>query len=118
MAPFDPDVDPVREALALVEELRKYDESLYAKPRWIVLNKIDLVPEAEQDDRIDALIEGLDLKADDRVFVISAATREGCEELISAIAQYLDDEKRRENQYVDDERVESEVSEVPMSSQD
>ena len=113
MAPFDPDVDPVREALALVEELRKYDEA-----RWIVLNKIDLVPEAEQDDRIDALIEGLDLKADDRVFVISAATREGCEELISAIAQYLDDEKRRENQYLDDARVESESIEVSMQPQE
>ena len=83
-----------------------------------MLNKIDLVPEAEQDDRIDALIEGLDLKADDRVFVISAATREGCEELISAIAQYLDDEKRRENQYLDDARVESESIEVSMQPQE
>lgn len=106
MAPFDPDVDPIEEAKALVEELRKYDETLYEKPRWIVVNKIDLIAEDEQDARIDALIDGLELTADDRVFVISAATREGCEELISAIAQYVDDERRKEHQYLGDERVE------------
>ena len=106
MAPFDPDVDPIEEAKALVEELRKYDETLYEKPRWIVMNKIDLIAEDEQDARIDALIDGLELTADDRVFVISAATREGCEELISAIAQYVDDERRKEHQYLGDERVE------------
>lgn len=120
MAPFDPDVDPIEEAKALVEELRKYDETLYEKPRWIVMNKIDLIAEDEQDARIDALIDGLELTADDRVFVISAATREGCEELISAIAQYVDDERRKEHQYLGDERVddlddEKFVDEVEMT---
>ena len=106
MAPFDPDVDPISEAKALVEELRRYDENLYEKPRWIVLNKVDLIAEEEQDARIEALIDGLQLTAQDRVFVISAATREGCEELIRTIAQYLDDERRKENQYLEDERLE------------
>lgn len=115
MAPFDPEADPAQEARALVNELRKYDESLYQKPRWIVFNKIDLIPESEQDSKIDDLIESLDLSSDDRVFVISAATREGCAELISAVAEYLDVEKRRENQYVDDIRVDAESEEVPMS---
>ena len=99
----------------MVNELRKYDESLYQKPRWIVFNKIDLIPESEQDSKIDDLIESLDLSSDDRVFVISAATREGCAELISAVAEYLDEEKRRENQYVDDIRVDAESEEVPMT---
>nr|CRY94782.1 hypothetical protein [uncultured prokaryote] len=108
MAPFDPDVDPIEEAKALVEELRKYDETLYEKPRWVVINKIDLVAEEEQDERIDAVIDGLNLTTDDRIFVISAATREGCEELISAIAQYVDDERRKQFQYLGDERVDEE----------
>ena len=117
MAPFDPDVDPIEEAKALVEELRKYDETLYEKPRWVVINKIDLVAEEEQDERIDAVIDGLNLTADDRIFVISAATREGCEELISAIAQYVDDERRKQFQYLGDERVDEEedfVEEVEL----
>ncbi len=120
MAPFDPDVDPVREAKALVEELRKYDQALYEKPRWVVLNKIDLVAPEEQDARIEALIEGLDLTHEDRVFVISAATREGCEELIHAVAQYLEEQKRLQSQYLDDERIEPQeqgVEEVRLSAQ-
>ncbi len=112
MAPFDPDVDPVAEAKALVQELKKYDDALYNKPRWIVMNKVDLLDEEVQDEKIDALIDGLELTEDDRVFVISAATREGCEELIAAIAQYVDDERRKENQYVDDIRVDSDEGET------
>ncbi|MFM6922970.1 MAG: Obg family GTPase, partial [Polynucleobacter victoriensis] len=38
MAPFDENVDIVGEAKAIVNELKKYDESLYDKPRWLVLN--------------------------------------------------------------------------------
>ncbi|WP_277060894.1 GTPase ObgE, partial [Rivihabitans pingtungensis] len=48
LAPFDPDTDPVAEARAIVEELRKYDESLYNKPRWLVLNKLDMVDDDER----------------------------------------------------------------------
>ena len=103
MAPFDESVNPAAEAKAIVEELKKYDESLYNKPRWLVLNKVDLIAEEEQDDRIDALLDELQVPADERVFVISAATREGCPELVAAIAQYLDDEKRKANQYAADE---------------
>ena len=75
MAPFDESVNPAAEAKAIVEELKKYDESLYNKPRWLVLNKVDLIAEEEQDDRIDALLDELQVPADERVFVISAATR-------------------------------------------
>ena len=44
IAPFDPDADPVHDAHAIVEELRKYDEELANKRRWLVLNKLDLIP--------------------------------------------------------------------------
>ena len=52
LAPFDPDTDPVAEARAIVEELRKYDESLYNKPRWLVLNKLDMVDDDERAARV------------------------------------------------------------------
>src|SRR5690349_11820724 len=48
IAPVDEAVDPVREAKAIVRELKKYDESLYRKPRWLVLNKIDALPEGQR----------------------------------------------------------------------
>ena len=48
LAPFDPEADPVRDARAIVKELQKYDPALHAKPRWLVLNKLDLVPEDER----------------------------------------------------------------------
>ena len=44
IAPFDPDADPVRDARAIVAELARYDAALLEKPRWLVLNKIDLDP--------------------------------------------------------------------------
>src|SRR5476649_305500 len=52
LAPFDDAVDPVVEARAIVNELRKYDESLYEKTRWLVLNKLDMVPDDERKSRV------------------------------------------------------------------
>lgn len=53
LAPFDESVDPVYDAVAIVEELRKYDEALYNKPRWLVLNKIDMIPNEERQAKVD-----------------------------------------------------------------
>ena len=114
MAPFDESVDPAAEAKAIVEELKKYDEALYNKPRWLVLNKVDLIAQEEQDERIENLLDALEVPHEERVFVISAVTREGCPELVAAIAQYLDEERRRENQYMGDERIEIEDDEVQI----
>ena len=102
-APFNEETDPVQEAKALVLELEKYDPALAAKPRWIVLNKIDLVEEADRD----ALIERYrsELAANgEPIFVISAATRQGCEELVKALAQRIDDDRREEVAFADDTR--------------
>ena len=47
-APFDESVDPVTQAKAIVKELKKYDPLLHEKPRWVVLNKLDMVPEEDR----------------------------------------------------------------------
>jgi GTP-binding protein len=57
LAPFDPEADPVHDARAIVNELRRYDQSLYEKPRWLVLNKLDLIPEDERGERIKAFVD-------------------------------------------------------------
>ena len=81
-APFD-DVDPVAQVRAIAAELKKYDPALHAKPRWIVLNKLDMVPPENRDQRVDEFVRRLRWKGP--IFRISALTREGCEPLIRAV---------------------------------
>ena len=45
--PPDPSAEPVRDAKAIVGELRKFNADLVKKPRWLVLNKRDLMPDDE-----------------------------------------------------------------------
>ncbi len=86
-APFDENVDPVVQAKAIVKELKKYDESLYEKTRWLVLNKLDMVPAEERAARVKDFVKRMKWKGP--VFEISALTREGCEPLIRAIYQHV-----------------------------
>lgn len=87
LAPFDETVDPVAQAKAIVEELKKYDPELHAKPRWLVLNKLDMVPAEEREARVKDFVRRLRYKGP--VFEISALTREGCEPLVQKIFQHL-----------------------------
>jgi GTP-binding protein len=93
LAPFD-NVDPVKEAKAIVKELKKYDESLFEKPRWLVLNKLDVVPENERAKRVKDFIKRFAWKGP--VFEISALTREGCEELVQEVYRYLEQQRLQE----------------------
>ena len=88
VAPFDSSTDPVAEARAIVNELRKYDEALFGKPRWLALNKADLVPAAERTAVTQKFIA--DFGWDGKSFIISALTGEGCKELTYAIMEYLE----------------------------
>jgi GTP-binding protein len=90
IAPVDPDADPVRDARSIVEELRKYDETLYRKPRWLVLNKIDALDPAERPARIQAFLDGYLAGQPTPVFAISALQGEGCRELTFKVMDYLD----------------------------
>ncbi len=87
IAPIDEHADPVRQARALVGELRKFDPAVARKPRWIVLNKIDLV-EAGQREQIAAEFRRR-LRTKAPLFLVSAATGEGCRELVYAVGRYL-----------------------------
>ena len=87
IAPFDEGVDPVAQAKAIVAELKKYDTELYNKPRWLVLNKLDMVPAQERAARVKDFVKRMRYKGP--VFEISALTREGCEALIRDIYQHI-----------------------------
>jgi GTP-binding protein len=94
IAPFDPEASPAKDAKAILKELKKYDQSLFDKPRWLLINKIDLVPEDERETRIKALVKSYKPV---KHFVISAISREGCREVCFAIMDYLEELRRHEN---------------------
>lgn len=96
MAPLDESIDPVREAKAIVKELGKYDESLYQKPRWLVLNKTDLLPGNEREKICKKFIRSLSWKG--KSFTISALSGEGCKALTYAIMEHLEQESVTGNQ--------------------
>ena len=87
LAPFDETVDPVAQAKAIVAELKKYDPELHAKPRWIVLNKLDMVPLEERAARVKDFVKRLKWKGP--VFEISALAREGLQPLLRAVYEHV-----------------------------
>lgn len=99
LAPFDDSVDPVAQARAIVGELKKYDEALFRKPRWLVLNKLDMVPADERAARVKDFVKRFRFKGP--VFEISALTREGCEPLIKAVFQHVQAQQVAEQPAVD-----------------
>ncbi len=88
LAPFDEGTDPVKEAKAIQKELKKYDAGLFAKPRWLVLNKLDLLPEAERQKRAKDFVKKLAWKGP--WYLVSGLTGEGTKELTYAIMDFLE----------------------------
>ena len=88
LAPLDTESDPVHDARAIVKELRKYDAALFDKPRWLVLNKVDLLPPEDRAARVKAFVKSYRYKGP--VFAISAIDGEGCRALTFAIQDWLD----------------------------
>ena len=91
-APFDEGADPVAQVRSIVAELEKYDPTLAAKPRWLVLNKIDMVAAGERAERVKAFARKLRWKGP--IFAISALTREGCDTLVRAVYEHVAAEAR------------------------
>ena len=102
IAPLDGVTDPVAEAKAIVNELKKHDETLYEKPRWLVLNKVDMLENPEE--VVKAFVK--DFEWDGPVFAISAINGNGCKQLTYAIMEHmealrlLEQEKENQNEQV------------------
>lgn len=90
-APLDEAADPVRDARAIAAELKKFDPALYGKPRWLVLNKMDMLPDSNREAEVAELIR--DLRWRGPSFCISAISGEGCRELSFAIMKFLEGTK-------------------------
>src|SRR5688572_3925444 len=91
VAPLDEQANPVHDARAIAEELRKFDPALYRKPRWLVFNKIDLAADAEK--RIAAIVRALRWKGP--WFKVSAISGEGCRAVCAEAYRFISTGKER-----------------------
>ncbi|MDJ0712280.1 MAG: GTPase ObgE [Woeseiaceae bacterium] len=89
IAPIDPKAEPAREVTAIATELEKFSAELAEKPRWLVINKTDLLSEEDLEIARDMLLEELDWQGP--VFEVSAATGAGTETLGHAVIQALEE---------------------------
>jgi len=104
LSPFD-GTDPVDNARAIERELAAFSPTLAARPRWLVLNKTDLVPATELDARCAAIVEALNWQGP--VFRVAAIRGEGTDVLSGRLMDYL--EERREEEAADPELVQAEL---------
>lgn len=91
MGPLD-EHDPAEDVRTIAHELTKYSEELAGRPRWLVLNKLDVLPEDEREARCDAVVEALDWQGP--VYRISAVQRNGTQQLMFDILRYLEENAR------------------------
>lgn len=92
IAPLDPDADPVHDAKAIVDELIKHDPTLGSKPRWLVMNKLDLIDEDERQARMDEFVAAYKAATnyDGPIFAITAISGDGTRPLIYALHEALE----------------------------
>ena len=98
IAPLHEGANPVQEAHAILKELKKYDEALYDKPRWLVLNKMDLLQDDARAEKVEAFLH--EFGPHTRHFTISAVNGDGCQALTYAIMAHLDEAARAENEAI------------------
>ncbi|AOS96870.1 GTPase Obg [Microbulbifer aggregans] len=104
LAPFDGS-DPVENARAIERELASFSPTLANRERWLVLNKTDLVPAAELDERCQAIVDALGWEGP--VFRVAAIRKEGTDVLAGRLMDYL--EERKEEEAANPELVEAEL---------
>jgi len=90
VAPFD-ETDPVESAQAIIRELEQYSPTLAERPRWLVLNKLDLLPVDEQDAVCERIISELNWQGP--VFRVSAISSDGTQAVCQQIMNWLDEQR-------------------------
>ena len=104
MAPADVKQDPVESVQIINRELERYSEALGSQDQWLVLNKMDLVPEDIRDELCQEVIDRLDWQG--KVFRVSGQSGESCDGLCAEIMDYLDDLNEAEQAALEAEQAE------------
>lgn len=92
MAPQDGETDPVAQVRAIEAELRQFDAELLERPRWLVLNKADLLPEEDRLKAAKSIVRRLKWKAP--WFLVSAIGREGTWPICLEAQKFFDEQRR------------------------
>ena len=87
LSPYSDSNDPVKDFNIIVQEVKKYSDDLNSRDRWLVLTKIDLIPETERKERISTFLK--EIAWDGKIFEIAAINKDGTEKLIYEIMDYL-----------------------------
>jgi GTP-binding protein len=87
---------PIQAARKIIHEVEKWSPDLAEKPRWLVLNKIDRLPDDEAESQCQAIIDQLNWTAP--VFKIAAINGEGTKELMFAIMTFLEQQRRKDSE--------------------
>jgi GTP-binding protein len=93
IAPFDESIDPAEQVRIIENELRQHDPEMLNKPRWLILNKGDLLDDDTRAERAQAIIDALDWK--EPWFTVSAIGRDGTWPIMLKIQQFFDDQKQQ-----------------------
>jgi len=88
MNPYDGST-PAENAQVIVNELEKFSPELVNRERWLLLNKLDLVPEDEREQRCQAVIDALNWQGP--VYKMSAISKEGTQQISFDIMSFLDE---------------------------
>ncbi|OUR65568.1 GTPase ObgE [Methylophaga sp. 42_25_T18] len=102
MAPVDVKQDPVESVETINRELENYSDALGSQDQWLVLNKMDLVPEDIREELCQDVLDRLNWQG--KVFRVSGQSGEGCDELCAQIMEYLDDLKAAEKEKAEQEQ--------------
>jgi GTP-binding protein len=94
MAPADIKQDPVESVEIINRELEHYSDALGKQEQWLILNKMDLVPEDIREEYCQDVLDRLNWQG--KVFRVSGHSGEGCDDLCAQIMDYLDEAKQNE----------------------
>lgn len=108
VAPFD-ESDPVESAQAIIRELEQYSPTLSERPRWLVLNKLDLVPEDEREALCQRIVSELNWQGP--VFQVSALSSEGTKDVCWQIMRWLDEQREMQAENPELAEEEAEIRE-------
>ena len=106
MAPFD-GTNPADSVRAIIAELEKFSPTLAQRERWLVLNKLDLIPEQERQERCQSLLD--DLGWEGPVFKVAAIRKEGTMAVCHAIMSFIDEKREREIQDPEKAQLEQDI---------
>jgi GTP-binding protein len=88
IAPLD-ESDPSEAAVSIVRELERFSPTLASRPRWLIINKVDLIDETLLAERKAAVLSALNWTGP--VYEISALSREGTRRLSGDLMTYIED---------------------------